>query len=599
MKQVVLRGQLPNNQSKLLLRVDAMTIRTPTFRRNRRGLTLVEMMVSVVLTLMVVFALVRVFALLGDNVTAGRATIEMSGSLRNAAQMLREDLEGLTVTTLPPRSPEQNEGYIELTDGPSTDSQHFVQPTSGDAQMVSLAPERAQDQGVELIDADNDGYVDSNAYDTSVGDVDDILAFTSRRTQHPFTGTISDGRIRRRLGSTDGVGPVLIPQLLAPTQILESPNAEIIWWLQVERNLATSDLQTLQSLSAAEQIAIATSAVGSPGITDEAARILTAQRYPNFTSATLGTPVRSLHRRVLLIRPDLDLSSVVLNDVNELAEFLSNNDISVRVIRQDSGQFRVEANSLGDLTIRRNRAYRSIDLLEDNPLRHSPSSSHISAQRSGEMLNANSLILRHGAMKDMVVPHLYADGTNERVIMLRRGKDVVLSDALAFDVQVWDPQAIVKVLNDGTAVSPNDPSYTASVVQTPYGSTGAYVDLGFAVRPKRMSPLPTGPTSYRGRFGGVPHTKSQLWNNLNATYCTWSDHYEFDGWDQDNDDVVDEGRNGIDEAPHEFGVDDPSELETSPPYPHPLRGLKVTMRIMDSGTRQVRQSSVITDFLPE
>ena len=104
-----------------------MANRKLTLDRNRRGLTLVEMMVSVALTLMVVFALVQVFELLGENVADGRATIEMSGNLRGAAQLLREDLEGLTVTTLPPRSPDQGEGYLEIVDGPSTDSQHIVQ----------------------------------------------------------------------------------------------------------------------------------------------------------------------------------------------------------------------------------------------------------------------------------------------------------------------------------------------------------------------------------------------------------------------------------------------------------------------------------------
>ena len=95
-----------------------------TYKRSRRGLTLVEMMVSVALTLMVVFALVRVFEALGGNVTTGRATIEMSANLRSAAQLLRSDLAGLTVTTLPPRTPEQGEGYLEIVDGPGTDSQY-------------------------------------------------------------------------------------------------------------------------------------------------------------------------------------------------------------------------------------------------------------------------------------------------------------------------------------------------------------------------------------------------------------------------------------------------------------------------------------------
>ncbi len=47
------------------------------------------------------------------------------------------------------------------------------------------------------------------------------------------------------------------------------------------------------------------------------------------------------------------------------------------------------------------------------------------------------------------------------------------------------------------------------------------------------------------------------------------------------------------------GVDDDGEKETSPPYPYPVRGLKVTFRIVEKNTRQVRQSSVIQSFLPQ
>ena len=40
------------------------------------------------------------------------------------------------------------------------------------------------------------------------------------------------------------------------------------------------------------------------------------------------------------------------------------------------------------------------------------------------------------------------------------------------------------------------------------------------------------------------------------------------------------------------GVDDPLERETSPPYPVPLAGVKVVLRVYERDARQVREASV-------
>ena len=40
------------------------------------------------------------------------------------------------------------------------------------------------------------------------------------------------------------------------------------------------------------------------------------------------------------------------------------------------------------------------------------------------------------------------------------------------------------------------------------------------------------------------------------------------------------------------GVDDHLERETSPPYPVPLRGVQVTLRLSEPGTRQVRKAAL-------
>ena len=66
----------------------------------------------------------------------------------------------------------------------------------------------------------------------------------------------------------------------------------------------------------------------------------------------------------------------------------------------------------------------------------------------------------------------------------------------------------------------------------------------------------------------------------------------------DGNSIVDQGTNGIADTAAN-GVDDVVARETTPPYPVPLRGIQVRLRIMDRDTRQVRQMTVSSDFIPE
>jgi hypothetical protein len=93
-----------------------------------------------------------------------------------------------------------------------------------------------------------------------------------------------------------------------------------------------------------------------------------------------------------------------------------------------------------------------------------------------------------------------------------------------------------------------------------------------------------------------------------AIYDTGSFHYEHDGIDQDDggSGLVDEGTNGFDDDTpmstdpgHPNAVDDPGEFEASPPYPVPLRGMKVRIRVYEPDTRQIREVSVVHSFVPE
>ena len=85
-------------------------------------------------------------------------------------------------------------------------------------------------------------------------------------------------------------------------------------------------------------------------------------------------------------------------------------------------------------------------------------------------------------------------------------------------------------------------------------------------------------------------------------YDTWSYSYERDGINQDGNAMTDEGTDGLDSAlpnTQVGAVDEVEERETSPPYPVPLRGIQVRVRVIEPDTRQVRQATITQDFLPE
>jgi hypothetical protein len=517
---------------------------------RRTGITLVEMLVSVALTLMVILAIVRVFDILGTNVTESRSILELSGQLRNATNQLQTDLNRVTARTVPPLSPESAEGYLEIIEGKRSDhdidgdnTQNTFDPyvdarltNSVDTSYASSA------EGVQVIDEEFLQRVRE-----VLGDSDDVFMATIRSDGKPFTGQV--------LG-----------------QVMESPLAEVVWWI---RPVAVSGAPAARSLA--------------------------------------------IHRRLLLILPELNdparspLSEVRL-DVAGFRDFLANNDLSIRPFGA-----RVVANSMEDLTERSNR------------FAHWPDNRAMTGN-----ISSFPFPLNRGYM-----------------IPASEGRDVVLSDALAFDVRVYDPSAPLFVptapglptpprsINakpeNPYLLSPNDPGfydgtklngYAANVVW-PNGipRRGAFVDLGYNLQEgdpnstfiqHAMQPVvpyaPFIPPEYSSHFSGPPHPRSRLMfdrsgsqflYNAPRVYCTWNARYERDGLDQDMDGVADEGTNGLDDQQNDGNnqadgrVDDANEQETSPPYPIPLRGIEITLRVQEYSTQQVRQASVVGDFLPE
>ncbi len=159
---------LQGRPSDWLLIPPSRAVSAATFLHQRHGVTLIEMLISVTLTLMVVFAIVQVFDLLGDNVTNTRAIIEMSGQLRSVANQLQSDLDGITVPVRPPADPDGAPGYFEILEGWGSDK-------DPDGTNPGVAAQIQSSNAFNL-----DGTISEQllppGVDPSVGDIDDVLS---------------------------------------------------------------------------------------------------------------------------------------------------------------------------------------------------------------------------------------------------------------------------------------------------------------------------------------------------------------------------------------------------------------------------------------
>jgi hypothetical protein len=192
------------------------------------------------------------------------------------------------------------------------------------------------------------------------------------------------------------------------------------------------------------------------------------------------------------------------------------------------------------------------------------------------------------------------------------GEDVLQSHVVAFDVKAFDPNApLTPSSGGGEVLAPHDPGYANTGANMTVIGAGAFVDLYYMyyVLPRPLGnstsnwPAPTSvyPTAnYTSAFSGPPAVRSGFLTTPTyaPAYDPWSYHYEQDGVDQDNDGVADEGTDGFDND-NVNGVDDPNERETAPPYAAPLRGIRVSLRVNDPDSRQVKQTTVEQDFTPE
>jgi Tfp pilus assembly protein PilE len=487
----------------------------------RRGLTLVEMMVSLVCVIILMLAYTQLFSDVGSRVSDARAMIEMTNRMRSVEHRLRADLAGVTCDMTPWQRPEDGAGYFEILEGAAHD--------------LPASP-AATDTASTLWD---------ETQWPVLGDYDDTLMFTVRSKEGPFTG---------RLGFDGNNQPI----------IAQSDVAEVVWFMR----------PTMQA-----------------------------------DGVTQSNPLTyTLYRRAFLVMPTYQGTAIKI-PINSFSDV--NYDLSVH----SDGVGNYVANTLGDLTKRECRIAHdyAIDASTANHFPHKPDATKY---------------LPFGAVFNGTTYKF--DPTNPRY--RRFGEDVVLTNVLSFDVQVWDPTAPVYMVgNPPVAMVPGDPGFPfppktqllparklSDLAGNPQPvKVGAFVDLNWLNVPWDGTPVAvpwnqsvTGGPQIMSPFYSTGHPKSLLVAEFSppatsttgptlATFDPWSYHYEHDGIQQPRGgNNPDAGTNGFDDDGNGI-VDDIGERETSPPYPVPLRGIKIRIRCYEPDSRQVHEISIIHSFVPE
>ena len=315
---------------------DARKVKTVMRRSqslHRLAFTLVEMLVAMAVTMLMMVALARAFAYVGSQVQESRAATRLSSELRDVTSRIQHDLERCTVRLRADSDlgPDQN-GYFLYYEGPLTDATSSVFRVDVDEKGNPVLP------------------------DSRYGDCDDYLAFTAvAKPGQWFRGKVPLYLIKQKQNEVDRQVDPSVEPYVRPTPphtdydpvVIESKYAEIIYFASPEYESGSSNY------------------IDNDGTIDfNRNNVIDGEESRN------GFPDRlRIHRRVLLIRPDLNVTvagqqtlGVMVGGSDPIIGLAGTThqqcDLSVRRVLQANGRPEVNtiaANSLADLSKPHNR----------------------------------------------------------------------------------------------------------------------------------------------------------------------------------------------------------------------------------------------------
>ncbi|MBA4020206.1 MAG: hypothetical protein C0483_23850 [Pirellula sp.] len=599
--------------------------------RNPSGFTLLEVLVALSITLILLGMVMEMFARVTDGIQSSRAGMELGDQLRHAKNRLIQDLRGATAPTVPPLDPTMQLGYFEYVEGPRIANSQFA---SG-----SVGGDRGENLGGNWFTSR--GSNNNHAVNSIIGDTDDILMFTTRSDSEPFVG---------RTGVKNGV-----------PRGVKSRHAEVAWFLRRRtpdevRNIRNDSRPEYYTLHRRQFLVLPnggywgalTYANVDHSLRPEGGNfdnqvvptnLVTGKKAldPSTFRNTLGDltkrECRSLHQPYLWPYQMMYIAPQFIY-LNQNASYHSSFNPAL----------------LGtDLPSTYAYAYNVPTSMLSLPTLAEQSHGTFPLPQPEKLAGTGNYIPKFTFTP--TPPPGFVGGTRYHQQGTRIGADVILTNVVGFDVKAWDPGAPVfsapstsQNPNNAGVVLPGDAGYVRAVDLFNSGPTtasrqpigfGAFADLNYMgtdaaaptntaryrtyqdtgdpakasalQRMEKGSPfngrcaVPRAQFAYPGDgpLSGTPthgFARPAIWDS-------WSTHYEFDGIDNNGNGVIDDFTNGVDDNNNGL-VDEPNiyaqsgEQEAPPPYRSPLRGLKITLRVMEQDSKEVREVTIVHEFVP-
>ena len=521
---------------------------------NRRGYTLLEILIAVTLMMMIMLGVTQLFSSVGTQINNAQATLNMAGNLRSVKTRLEKDLALVTadLTKAPPMKAGINNGYFCIIEG------------MGAAHNNALL--RTKDMANQSITTSDIAYsADSEDlnYDNTVGDMDDIIMFTAYAPEgQPFRGRLNG-------------------------KMCESAAAEIILFCRGNTLYRRVLLIKPDAMFAGgpagfydrNDISARYDAVSGSMVANSLEDLSLRQNRFAHLDAMTAFPF-NIHKNSACYyfrMPTLQETTHSKWDISK--SYAWNFANSVDPANATSGPVLNYADPY---------VLAGLDTATSNDLPKEASSPFIDfwdnpfpwktlgTASGNEISNIDQTTGVAASLleKDNEYPRRYAE-------------DMLMTNVISFDVQVWDDVAKRYVsLGEASEGTNGTWAYADGKLAGPLGTQGNY------------------PLLQRNVTTGVKiATVSSI--ALPCVYDTWSEEYEREGyswpnqfWNPSNPnqnmvesvgrDLKDNNGNGV--------IDEMDEWTTPPPYNVPLRGIKVLIRTFDPLSRNVREVTIIHDF---
>lgn len=636
-----------------------LSMRSP--RNRRSGFTLLEVMIATAVTLLMMVSLAQIFKVIGDSMKQGRAVLELNNQLRSVVYRVQTDLKNLTAFPDPPTDPSAATGYLKVYDGSLTDYSAAIYSSAagvsvnlsrfGDVDDILMGTIRAGDvwftgkvplfvlrkDPPTAADLDGNGFPDdielvsiASQYAEVVMFVEPEVTNVGNVSQDPAfyltNGPLSFRDADNADGSANGFPDafrihyrtlLIRPDLNLPAGVLPAGTVVGEDWLYAQPqsglpsplcdmspNHNQCDLSIRRVFNPSDGLAPTVDFVAANSLED---LMDPANRFAHVQVPIAGTSSTTMPLLALGPKLPLPASTITAGDPNG---------------QLGTGSFQVGTGFLHPAYILR-------------------------GIRAGEDVLASNVLAFDIKCFDPGVPLLGDPGPDGGVGIANSDDDG--------DGNADNPAELGWAGSDDLVLSPNDPGYAAALVAVPPASsvgTGEYVDVAWARKlaahgaslsaaMNLWSPM-SGYSSTN--FGVNGNFSDELYKSglvlrsgttlqvLQPSYDTWTTRYEGDGNLQayrgtlvgnlringaielyginNGDDrtsampvwrqmAIDAGTDGIDNMGSAPGIDDVTELETSAPIPTRLRGVKVSVRMEDPVTRQVKQMSAAREFVTE